>query len=291
MRARSTTSSSDPAGESVSRRATYASLSSAAASLPVPETAAIEAALKNPRDFKIIGKRIRSVDNLEIVTGRPIYSIDVAFPNMLHAVLVKCDVFGGKVVSANLDEIKKLPGIKHAFIIKPAGQGNNSPHLDRGNRGRQLVGRQRRAKLAEGRLGRRRRCVAEQRGLSGAGARPGGQGGYGACSRATATTASGSRRGTRRPGRPAHGRDWRRRGGIPRGREDHRSRVLLPAPVACAARAAELHRALHQGRQAGDSGRRARFRRSSIRRSAPAFRPRTSRSTSCAPAAGSAGGS
>ena len=78
------------------RTATYASLSSAAASLPVPETAAIEAALKNPRDFKIIGKRIRGVDNLDIVTGRPAFSIDVSFPNMLHAVLVKCDVFGGK---------------------------------------------------------------------------------------------------------------------------------------------------------------------------------------------------
>jgi isoquinoline 1-oxidoreductase beta subunit len=108
------------------RAATYASLSSRAASLPVPETAAIEAALKNPRDFKIIGKRIRGVDNLDIVTGRPVFSIDVSFPNMLHAVLVKCDVFGGKAVSANLDEIKKLPGIKHAFIVEPAGQGNNS---------------------------------------------------------------------------------------------------------------------------------------------------------------------
>ena len=108
------------------RTATYGSLSARAASLPVPETAAIEAALKNPRDFKIMGKRIRGVDNLDIVTGRPIYSIDVSFPNMLHAVLVKCDVFGGKVVSANLDEIKKLPGIKHAFIVEPAGQGNNA---------------------------------------------------------------------------------------------------------------------------------------------------------------------
>jgi len=108
------------------RTATYGSLSARAASLPVPETAAIEAALKNPRDFKIMGKRIRGVDNLDIVTGRPIFSIDVSFPNMLHAVLVKCDVFGGKAVSANLDEIKKLPGIKHAFIVEPAGQGNNS---------------------------------------------------------------------------------------------------------------------------------------------------------------------
>ena len=46
--------------------------------LPVPETAAIEAALKNPRDFKIIGKRIQGVDNLAIVTGKPSFSIDVA---------------------------------------------------------------------------------------------------------------------------------------------------------------------------------------------------------------------
>ena len=159
------------------RTATYGSLSARAASLPVPETAAIEAALKNPRDFKIIGKRIRGVDNLDIVTGRPVFSIDVSFPNMLHAVLVKCDVFGGKVVSANLDEIKKLPGIKHAFIVEPAGQGNNSLALGRGDRGRQLVGRQRRAKLAEGHLGRRRSCRAEQRAVPGAGARAGGQGG------------------------------------------------------------------------------------------------------------------
>jgi len=108
------------------RTATYASLSSVAATVAVPERAAIEAALKNPRDFTIIGKRVRGYDNLDIVTGRPVFSIDVAFPGMLHAVLVKCDVFGGKVVSANLDEIKKLPGIRHAFIVEPAGQGNNS---------------------------------------------------------------------------------------------------------------------------------------------------------------------
>lgn len=108
------------------RTATYASLAALAATLPVPARPAIEAALKNPRDFTIIGRRIRGVDNLDIVTGRPVFSIDVAFPGMLHAVFVKCDVFGGKVVSANLDEVKGLPGVRHAFIVEPAGQGNNS---------------------------------------------------------------------------------------------------------------------------------------------------------------------
>ena len=108
------------------RTATYASLTSRAAAMTPPDQAAATAALKNPRDFKIIGKRIRGVDNLDVVTGRPGYSIDIAPPGMLHAVLHKCDVFQGKVVSANLDEIKKLPGIRHAFIVEPAGQGNNS---------------------------------------------------------------------------------------------------------------------------------------------------------------------
>jgi isoquinoline 1-oxidoreductase beta subunit len=108
------------------RDATYASLTSRATSLPLPDAAAITAALKNPRDFKIIGKPIRGIDNLAIVTGKPAFSIDVNPPGMLHAVFEKCPVFGGKAVSANLDEIKKLPGVKHAFIVDAAGRGNNA---------------------------------------------------------------------------------------------------------------------------------------------------------------------
>jgi isoquinoline 1-oxidoreductase beta subunit len=101
------------------RTATYASLASRAAALPVPAVDTLQ--LKNPRDFKIIGKDIHGVDNKAIVTGQPIFSIDVALPGMLHAVFEKCPVFGGSAVSANLDEIKKQPGVRHAFIV-PAGQ-------------------------------------------------------------------------------------------------------------------------------------------------------------------------
>ena len=47
-----------------------------------------------------------------IVTGKPIFGIDVDVPGMLYAVFEKCGVFGGKVVSSNIEEIKKLPGVK-----------------------------------------------------------------------------------------------------------------------------------------------------------------------------------
>ncbi len=99
------------------RTATYASLAAAVAKLPAPDAAAINAAMKDPKDFKILGTRIGSPDNPAIVMGKPSFSIDVNPPGMLYAVFEKCPVFGGKAVSANLDDIKKLPGIKHAFIV------------------------------------------------------------------------------------------------------------------------------------------------------------------------------
>jgi|SRR5687767_2199608 len=106
------------------RSATYASLAARAATLTPPAPADLR--LKDPKDFKIIGKGLAGVENMAITTGKPIFSIDVSLPGMLSAVFEKCPVFGGKAVSANLDEIKKLPGIRHAFIVAaptPSGRG------------------------------------------------------------------------------------------------------------------------------------------------------------------------
>ncbi len=106
------------------RTATYASLAAKATAMTPP--ALTDVKLKDPKDFKIMGKPIKGVDNAAIVVGKPSFSIDVDMPGMLFAIYEKCPVFGGKVVSANVDDIKKLPGIKHAFVVDappPPAQG------------------------------------------------------------------------------------------------------------------------------------------------------------------------
>ena len=97
------------------RSATYGELASRAATVPAPDLATV--ALKDPKAFTIIGQRVRGVDTHKIVTGVPLYGIDVVVPGMLYATFVKCPVFGGKVTSANVDAIKALPGVRHAFVV------------------------------------------------------------------------------------------------------------------------------------------------------------------------------
>ena len=105
------------------RSMTYGALAAKAAEQPVPDLATVK--LKDPKTFKIIGQPVPGVENAKIVTGQPIFSIDVTLPGMLHAVFEKCPVFGGKVTSANIDVIKALPGIHDAFIIR-ASEANPS---------------------------------------------------------------------------------------------------------------------------------------------------------------------
>lgn len=98
------------------RKLSYGELAEAASKLPVPDEKLVT--LKNPADFKILGRRISGVDNQKIVTGEPLFGIDQRLPGMVYAVYVRCPVFTGKVKNADLDSVKKLPGISDAFVIE-----------------------------------------------------------------------------------------------------------------------------------------------------------------------------
>ena len=94
----------------------YGQLVGKAASLPVPDPKSVKQ--KDPKDYTLLGTRVTGVDNPKIVTGQRLFGIDVKIPGMLYAVYEKCPAFGGKVVNANVDQIKTLPGVKDAFVIE-----------------------------------------------------------------------------------------------------------------------------------------------------------------------------
>jgi isoquinoline 1-oxidoreductase beta subunit len=111
-----TTASGKVIHQASNRSIGYGELTAKVATLTPPDLNTI--ALKDPKDFKIVGHFTRSVDNANVLTGKPMFSIDFTVPNMLWAQFEKCPVFRGKAVSANLDEIKAQPGIQHAFIVE-----------------------------------------------------------------------------------------------------------------------------------------------------------------------------
>ena len=99
----------------------YGDLSTKAAALPVPDAKTLK--LKDRKDFRLLGKRIGGVDNLQVVTGQSLFGIDQVIPDMQYAVFEKCPAVGGKVKEANLEEIKKFPGVTNAFVV----EGNGKP--------------------------------------------------------------------------------------------------------------------------------------------------------------------
>ena len=93
----------------------YGAIAAKAATLPPPDVSTLT--LKDKKAYHIIGTNVPGVDNAKIVTGQPLFAIDFTLPGMLSAVFQKCPVFGGKVVHANIDAIKALPGVRQVFVV------------------------------------------------------------------------------------------------------------------------------------------------------------------------------
>jgi CO/xanthine dehydrogenase Mo-binding subunit len=98
------------------RRLDFGQLAGAAATLPTPDPEKL--ALKDPKDFRVIGSRTqRRLDTAAKLDGTPIYGIDVARPGMLWAALAQCPVIDGTVKSVDSVAAKAMPGVRHVVDI------------------------------------------------------------------------------------------------------------------------------------------------------------------------------
>ena len=102
------------------RRLAYTDLAGAAAEFPVPDAATLK--LKDKRHYRLLGTRVTGVDNDALVRGQPLFGIDQTLPGMKYAVYQKCPAVGGAVASANIDAVRKMPGIRDVFVLEGNGK-------------------------------------------------------------------------------------------------------------------------------------------------------------------------
>ncbi|MDA9423459.1 xanthine dehydrogenase family protein molybdopterin-binding subunit [Bradyrhizobium sp. CCBAU 53380] len=95
------------------RTTTYGKVAEAAAKLTPPA----DVKLKDPKDWKLIGKGVKRLDTVDKTTGAMIYGIDVKLPGMLNAAIKDCPVFGGKLKSFDEAKIAGMKGVKKVVSV------------------------------------------------------------------------------------------------------------------------------------------------------------------------------
>ncbi|MGH7334955.1 MAG: molybdopterin cofactor-binding domain-containing protein [Candidatus Rokuibacteriota bacterium] len=95
------------------RTTTYGKVAEAAAKLTPPANVP----LKDPKDWKLIGKSVKRLDTLPKVTGAQVYGFDLKLPGMLNAAIKDCPVFGGKVKSFEAAKVTSMPGVRHVVRV------------------------------------------------------------------------------------------------------------------------------------------------------------------------------
>ena len=101
-----------PTGE----RLKYGALVDVAAKLPVPD----KVALKDPKDFTLIGTPAKRLDTPEKVTGKAKFGIDAMIPGMTFATVAACPVFGGKLKSVDDGKAVAVKGVRQVVKIDNA---------------------------------------------------------------------------------------------------------------------------------------------------------------------------
>ncbi|OYW91313.1 MAG: hypothetical protein B7Z13_12865, partial [Caulobacterales bacterium 32-67-6] len=98
------------------RRAPYGSLAAKAATQTAPELSSLK--LKDASAYRIIGQPTPQVDTAAIVTGQPLFGIDMRLPGMLYAAYAKAPVFAAKVASVDLSAAQRVKGVRKAFVVE-----------------------------------------------------------------------------------------------------------------------------------------------------------------------------
>ena len=93
----------------------YGEVASALTTMQPPAFTTLK--MKDPKDYKIVGISQKPKEWGDLLQGKPMFGIDMQLPGMLYASFEKCGVFGGKVVSSNAEDLKKMPGIKGVYVI------------------------------------------------------------------------------------------------------------------------------------------------------------------------------
>jgi isoquinoline 1-oxidoreductase subunit beta len=97
-------------------RTSFGSLAEVAATIPPPK----DVPLKDPKDFKLIGRPTRRLDTPAKINGQAQFGLDVAIPGMMTVLIARAPVFGGKVRSFNADKTKAVPGVRDVVQV-PSG--------------------------------------------------------------------------------------------------------------------------------------------------------------------------
>lgn len=99
------------------KRIKYGELVCQAAALPIPK----EVTLKNPKDFKLIGKSEKRAGLKDILTGKTKYGLDIKIDGMVYAIAERCPVLDGKLVSVDDAAAKKVPGVIKVVTYEGTG--------------------------------------------------------------------------------------------------------------------------------------------------------------------------